>query len=172
MQNKDKGNSNTNCTFKWHLVFWVTIGSNTNLHLTLINLFSVVSNGVSKSHHMYILGNLQRRWVGDNTVTIPKFQNGELLTTACWTKRVWEWHGALNHIHGVQWDRTTWTHTSTDGGLATYGVDRGTLTQSLFQSPKTTSRQQRHVEQMVEGCTRTLFHLCGCNGAGRRGGLK
>jgi hypothetical protein len=23
-------------------VFWVTIGSNTNLHLTLINLFSVV----------------------------------------------------------------------------------------------------------------------------------
>jgi hypothetical protein len=41
MQNKDKGNSNTNCTFKWHLVFWVTIGSNTNLHLALINLFSV-----------------------------------------------------------------------------------------------------------------------------------
>jgi hypothetical protein len=34
---------NTNCTFKWHLVFWVTIGSNTNLHLTLIYLFSVAT---------------------------------------------------------------------------------------------------------------------------------
>jgi hypothetical protein len=33
---------NTNYAFKWHLVFWVTIGSNTNLHLTLIYLFSVV----------------------------------------------------------------------------------------------------------------------------------
>jgi len=29
-------------------VFWVTIGSNTNLHLTLINLFSVVENMVKK----------------------------------------------------------------------------------------------------------------------------
>jgi hypothetical protein len=38
MQNKDKGNSNTNCTFKWHLVYWITIGSNTNRHLTIINL--------------------------------------------------------------------------------------------------------------------------------------
>ena len=42
MQNKDKGDLNTDCTFKWHLVFWVTIGSITNLHLTLIYLFSVV----------------------------------------------------------------------------------------------------------------------------------
>jgi hypothetical protein len=28
-------------------VFWVTIGSNTNLHLTLINLFSVAVTGKS-----------------------------------------------------------------------------------------------------------------------------
>jgi hypothetical protein len=29
-------------------LFWVTIGSNTNLHLTLNNLFSVVGNMVKK----------------------------------------------------------------------------------------------------------------------------
>ena len=28
-------------------MFWVTIGSNTNLHLTLINLFSAVKGGLT-----------------------------------------------------------------------------------------------------------------------------
>ena len=31
-------------------MFWVTIGSNTNLHLTLINLFSVVAGARATTH--------------------------------------------------------------------------------------------------------------------------
>ena len=51
--------------------------------------------------------------------------------------------------------------------LATYGEGRWTRTrtQSLFQSPKTTGCQQRHVKKIVQVYPGTLFHVLGCDGA-------
>ena len=57
----------TNCTFKWHSVFWVTIDSNTNLHLTLIYLFNVARGTfrailASETHWLQPMLVLSVRW--------------------------------------------------------------------------------------------------------------
>ena len=65
---------NTNCTFKWHLVFWVTIGSYANLHLTLISLISVVDlgNPIQLSEHFscYVIFLLTNDCVGSSTIGV------------------------------------------------------------------------------------------------------
>jgi hypothetical protein len=55
-------------------VFWVTIGSNTNLHLTLINLFSVVGSMVLCD----VLTSLVMT-VSEEHLTHPKGMEGDLV---------------------------------------------------------------------------------------------
>jgi hypothetical protein len=78
---------NANYTFKWHLVFWVTIGSNTNLHLTLIYLFSVLV----KTFEMY---------TSSSTHTMPiHVSNAPLSTKKHLINAIWEWF--LSYLHQI-----------------------------------------------------------------------